>query len=493
MEWPNQQQLKLIADNTPYATFYLCLVTVPIRINDGIIKIIEKLTYFSIRMRSSTSSIQHNLLPPADLQRALLHNVVHARPSQRIHVPALVVYVAVFNDGVTLEKECEHLRCLPCQEAPVIGDLQNNFLRLRLQNYTLRWERHTEFTSYTLVQHLPEVAQLGATDPELHSFLALPEGWLAGIPGRTFAAIKLAMVHGELDHPEEALELARKWFGENAVVASLIGRNSHSLAVTDFMLRDSGFERILVVAPKGTSESRAGRVSQRLLEIETYRLVALRGLPAAKQISPELSNAEQQLADITAQLESKAASEQGLLDRIISLAVRLERATVEHTYRFSATQAYNKIVTQRIAELRESAIPGTQTIGEFMGRRLSPAIATVGATAQRMVSLSERISQTSALLRTRIDMLTEAQNQQLLEKLTRGQELQLRLQSTVEGLSIAAISYYVISLLLYVVKAGKAAGLPMHPELIVGVMVPIIIGTVWYITRRIHNKFFKLD
>ncbi len=444
-------------------------------------------------MNPSSKLIPHDLLPPFDPQRALLHNVVHTHPSQHIRLPALVVYVAVFNDGVTLEQEFEHLRQLPCQVELEIASLQNNFLHLQLQGCSLRWERHTEFTSYALLQHLPEVLKLGASDPELLSCLALPEGWLAEIPGRTFAAVKLAMVHDDLNCPGETLALARNWFGENSVVASLIGRNSHSLAVTDFILRDSGFERMLVVAPTETSESRAGRVSQRLLEIETYRLAALRSLPAAKQLAPELASAEQQLVDIIAQLENKVASEQELLDRLISLALRIERANVKHMYRFTATHAYDKIMTQHITELREKAIPGTQTIGEFMGRHLSPAIETVEATAQRMISLAERISQTSALLHTRVDIMTEAQNQQLLEKLTRGQELQLRLQSTVEGLSIAAISYYMVSLLLYVAKAGKAAGLPIHPELIVGIMIPIIIGTVWYVTRRIHDKFFKLD
>lgn len=440
---------------------------------------------------STDEFIPPSLLPAADPQRTLLHNEVHARPSQRIHLPALVVYVAVFNDSVTFEQECEHLRRLPGQQMLKPEHLQNNFLRLRLQSYTLRWERHTEFTRYSLVQHLPEDAQLGATDPELLSSLALPAGWLAGIPGRTFAAIELAMVHGDLSQPKEVLALARSWFGGHAVLASLIGREGHSLAVTDFMLRDSGFERMLVIAPTDTSETRAGRVSQRLLEIETYRLTALRGLPVAKQLGPELANAEHQLADITAQLETKVASDQELLDTLISLAARIERATVEHMYRFAATRAYNKLVVQRIAELREQATPGTQTIGEFMQRRLSPAMATVEATAQRVVSLSERISRTSALLRTRVNILAEAQNQLLLEKLTRGQELQLRLQSTVEGLSIAAISYYVVSLLLYVAKAGKALGLPIHPELAAGVTIPLVLWTVWYITRRIHDKFLK--
>ena len=442
-------------------------------------------------MNQNTDFIQNEWLPPDDSQRVLLHNVVHTRQSQRIHLPALVVYIAVLSNDIPLEQECEHLRRLPGQEGIMIDDLQHNFLRLRLQGYTLRWERHTEFTSYSLVQQLPESAQLGATDPDLLSSLVLPNGWLAGIPGRTFAAIKLVMVHGDLKSPEETLLSARNWFGERPVVASLVGRNSRSLVVTDFMLRDSGFERMLVIAPPKISVTRAGRIAQRLLEIETYRVMALRGLPVAKKLDSELANSEQQLASITDQLKNKITSEQELLDRLVALAVHMERITIEHMYRFSATRAYDKMITQRINELKEKAIPGTQIIGEFMWHRLSPAIAKVEDTAQRMGSLSERISHTSALLRTQVNILTEAQNQQLLEKLTRGQELQLRLQRTVEGLSIAAISYYVVSLILYLTKAGKAAGLLVHPELVTGAMIPLVLLVVWRITRRIQSKFLK--
>lgn len=432
-------------------------------------------------------------LPNEDPQRVQLHNEIHARPSQRIRLPALVVRIAVLSKAVTLEQEHRHLCALPGQEGLEITHMHNHFLRLRLQGCTLRWERHTEFTSYTLVQDLPGGAQLDATEPELLSSLALPKEWMVRIPGETFVAIKLVMVQGNMERPAEMLALAHNWFDRHLVVASLIGRNGHSLAVTDFMLRDSGFERMLVISAVGTSESRAGRIAQRLLEIETYRLMALRGLPAAKQLDLKLTESEQQLVNITAQLENKTASDQELLDRLVALAVRIERTTVEHMYRFSATRAYNKLITQRIAELRENPIPGTQTIGEFMLRRFSPAISKVEDTAKRLISFSERTAQTSALLRTRVDILTETQNQQLLEKLTRGQELQLRLQHTVEGLSIAAISYYVISLILYVAKAAKFAGFSVHPELIAGLMIPVVLGIVWYVTRRIHEKFLKLD
>ncbi len=427
-------------------------------------------------------------LPPDDERRVLLHNEVHARPSARIRLPALVVFLAVHNESVSREQECEHLRRLPGQQDLTVDRMQANFLRLRLPGYTLKWERHTEFTRYSLVQPLPSGAVLGSQDPELLSHLVLPRDWLAGVPGRTFAAIKLAMVHGDLSAPGACLTQARAWFGAHPVVASLMGNNAHSMVVTDFVLRDSGFERMLVIAPPETSETRAGRISQRLLELETYRMMALRGLPVAKLLSPELAEAERQLADITAGLERKTASDQEMLDTLVALAAQVERATAQHIYRFSATRAYDTLVAQRIAELREQPIPGTQTIGEFMQRRLSPAMATVASTAQRLSSLSERVSRTSALLRTRVDIATEGQNQQLLEKLTRGQELQLRLQSTVEGLSIAAISYYVISLLLYGAKGLKAVGVPIQPEIAVGALIPVVLWGVWRTTRRIHEK-----
>lgn len=440
---------------------------------------------------SSTDTSSASLLPPSDPRRELLHNEVHARPPARIHLPALVVFIAVLNEGVGREDELQHLRRLPGQQDLSAEALGGSFLRLRLPGYTLKWERHTEFTRYSLVQPLPAGAALGARDPELLSHIVLPAEWMAGIPGRTLAAVKLVMLHGDPHAAQDTLTEARRWLGEHTVVASLMGNNAHSMVVTDFMLRPSGFERVLVVAPPETTETRAGRISQRLLEIETYRLMALVGLPVAKGLGPFLAQSEQQLADITAQMEHKGATDQALLDRLVSLAAGVERAIAEHAYRFSATRAYHQLVIQRIAELREQPIPGTQTIGEFMQRRLSPAMATVESTAQRLASLSERVTRTSALLRTRVDIATEEQNQQLLAKLTKGQELQLRLQSTVEGLSIAAISYYVVSLILYVGKAGKEAGLPIKPELLAGALIPLVLWGVWRTTKKIHEKLHQ--
>ena len=444
-----------------------------------------------------------HLLPPNDELRTVLHNEVHARPAARIRLPALIVYVAVLNADVTRAQECEHLRHLPGQQALTPESLAGNFLRLRFEGYSVKWERHTEFTRYSIVQPLPPGALLGATEPDLNANPAVPFEWLRNLPGRTVAAIQMAMVEGDITNEQVLMAQAQQWFGGSTVLASQLGNRvmgaqsgstsgvssaGHSWAVTQFHIGGDGFERILVIAPPHTTQARLGRISRRLLEVETYRLMALRGLPVAKELGPMLAQCEAALADITAQLESKTLSDQALLDTMISLAVKIERATAAHVFRFSATTAYSTLVQQRIAELREKAIPGTEQIGTYLQHRLSPAMATVAATAQRLASLSERISRASALLRTRVDIATELQNQQLLEKLTRGQELQLRLQATVEGLSIAAISYYVISLLLYGGKALKGAGVPINPEIAAGALVPLVLWAVWWGTRHIRNK-----
>lgn len=445
-----------------------------------------------------------SLLPPDDPLRNALHNEVHARPSARIRLPALVLAIALRHpfgaDPVQARQaELEHLRRLPGQQGLSEADLDGNFVRLRFADHTLLWERHNEFSRYTLLQALPANSGLGAVNPDLDAGLALPAGWLAGLPGRTVAALQVVMVEHQILQPEALVEVAQLWFGGRTVVASMMGRGhgpgarGHSLVVTDLQLRPDGFERMLVVAAPDTSALRAGRIAQRLTEIEIYRLMALRGLPRAKTLAPQLAASEAALSSITARLDAGGGSESELLDALIRLAAQIESTTAGSQFRFAATQAYHALVQQRLVELRESPVPGIQTLGDFMQRRLSPAIATVAAAERRLNSLSQRVERASALLRTRVDIAREAQNQQLLAKLTDGQAMQLRLQSTVEGLSIAAISYYVISLLLYGAKALKAAGVPINPELAAGLLVPVVVWGVWRATQRIHKRFFGAE
>ncbi len=423
------------------------------------------------------------ILPPDDPLRVQLHNELHARPTPRIRLPALVVQVAVRHEGVSREEELEHLRRLAGLGELELDQLAGTYLRLRLSGGSLRWERHTEFSTYTLVQNLPNLEITPETD--LLGHLVVDAGWLRGIPGRTLSAVKLVMLEGPV---EKALELARPWFGGGPVVASVMGRGGHSCAITDFRLRPNGFERMVVVAPPDTSETRAGRIAARLLEIESYRMMALLGFPVARGLRAMLLESEQALAQITARIRDANKADADLLDELEALAARVEHAIAEHSYRFSASAAYHALVQARLAELRETPIPGTQTLGEFLQRRFSPAMATVESTANRLAALSQRIERAGALLRTRVDIALETQNQELLNKLRRGQEMQYQLQRTVEGLSIAAISYYVVGLLYYLFKAGQEAGLPLSPELAAGLAIPAVVLGVWWLTRQIHHR-----
>jgi len=438
------------------------------------------------------SSTPARWLPADDPLRQRLHDEAHARPPPRIRLPALVLYVAVRHEGIERSAQWEHLRRLPGQEGLRADALDGQFLRLRVPGGTLKWERHTEFTRYSVVQELPSDCTLGSAGAGPARALIVDTEWLRSIPGQVLVAIELVMLHGDIEG-STWVEPARRWFGDHPVAVSRMGRDGHSAVMTDFVLREDGLERLLVVAPPGTSETRAGRISQRLLELETYRLMALLGLPAAKALLPDIAAAETQLSALTASFEAREMSDQALLDELVTLAARLERATAEGAFRFDATRAYDALMAQRLAELREAYLPGQQTLGEFLQRRQAPAVATVAATAQRLASLATRVERASGLLRTRVDIATESQNQQLLARLAQGQALQLRLQATVEGLSIAAISYYVVSLLLYGAKALKAAGAPIHPEIAAGALLPLVVLGVWRTPRGIHRRLQGRD
>ncbi len=443
--------------------------------------------------------------PPDDALRRVVHDEVHARPMPLITLPARVLYVAVRHAADnSREQELAHLQTLPGQSGLTQADLASSFARMRLSaassgqaSQVLQWERHTEFTRYVLLLPLPAGCCAGL-DPQPPGIDPEIRRWLAGIPGQTIAAIDLWMLHDELDpaQTEDRMERARRWFaamhGDLQQPVRLFGAQlgqGHSWGLSDFQIGPDGFERMLVLAPQATSDERAGRIALRLLELETYRLMALRGLPTAKQLGPFLHQAEQELVTITGQMKQDEAIEEELLDRLIALAASVERATAEHAWRYSASRAYFALVRARMDELREKPIRGTQSMRDFIQRRTSPAMATVAASEERLSALSERISRSSGLLRTRIDISAEQQSQQLLHKLTRGQELQTRLQTTVEGLSIAAISYYMVSLVLYAAKAAKGAGLlPWQPETVAGVSIPFVLLLVWWLTRRIHHK-----
>ena len=258
---------------------------------------------------------------------------------------------------------------------------------------------------------------------------------------------------------------------------------------TDFRLHD-GCTRFVLV-DRALTERQAGRVLQRLFEIEAYRIMALLALPIARRQSARIVQIESALATLTDHIaravDGLADQDEQLLHELTRLAAEVESGLAASQFRFGACRAYFELVTRRIEELRESRLPGVQTLEEFMARRFTPAVATCNTVSQRLHDLSERVSQASNLLSTRVDITRERQNQALLASMDKRARLQLRLQQTVEGLSVAAICYYVAGLVGYGAKALKAAGVPLNPDLIVGLTIPVVALAVVLAVRKARH------
>jgi uncharacterized membrane-anchored protein len=273
--------------------------------------------------------------------------------------------------------------------------------------------------------------------------------------------------------PPEALVPPQRWFDSNALVGAEVADGA-AVALGDFRIRADGFSH-LVVFDRSLAPRQAGGTVQRLLELDTHRVLALLTLPLARETAPILTRQEMELAQITKTMSAAHETDEPiLLDRLTRLDAEIEGRESDTHFRFSAAVAYHSLVLQRIDELRECRIPGLQTFREFIERRLAPAMNTCTAVGARQDALSTRVARATQLLSTRVDITRERQNQALLESMNRRAKLQLRLQQTVEGLSVAAITYYLVSLVGYGAKGLDKAGIPVEPNLATAISIPIV-------------------
>jgi len=427
------------------------------------------------------------LLPPDHPERLALADEVHARPPEPLITPSRASYVAVLLDGDDRERERQHLERL-CSHfgvaAPAAEQIQ---FSTALGPLRLKWERHGEFSSWTfLAPGAPEWPD----EPFVATAAALlPEGWLSAIPGRTVTAAHALLLPGDGLRPD-ATWLSR-FFGGNPVVGGEIG-GGVGLAFSDFRIHGDGRGRF-VLLDSGFTVNQAGRMVQRLFEIEAYRVLALLALPIARRQSTRIAAIEKNLALLTDGIAREDGREEELLHELTRLAAEVESELAASQFRFGACRAYSELVRRRIAELREQRLPGLQTIEEFMERRFTPAVATCLTVSQRLRGLSERVAQASGLLATRVGIARERQNQILLSSMDRRAKLQLRLQQTVEGLSVAAISYYVAGLVGYLAKAAVSIGAPINVDLVVGIAIPVVAVVSLLGIRRARRRITAVE
>ncbi|MEL6956779.1 MAG: DUF3422 family protein, partial [Pseudomonadota bacterium] len=205
-----------------------------------------------------------------------------------------------------------------------------------------------------------------------------------------------------------------------------------------------------------------------------------------------LTGWERDLASIASEMTDQGDTDETiLLEQLTSLQAAIEKSYTESQFRFSASAAYHALVNRRIEELREERRPDMQTLGEFTERRLAPAMATCTSAERRQAALSERVDRAAQLLSTRVDLSLERQNSDLLESMNRRVELQLRLQQTVEGLSIAAITYYIVGVIGYMAKGAAAAGLGVDANLVMGLAAPAVLALTALAVWRARQEITK--
>jgi uncharacterized membrane-anchored protein len=407
--------------------------------------------------------------------RAALLAEAHARPYTPLTSPMVATRLATLSGEEGLAADRDHMAALCRTLGHAEPGPDSRWCALDAGSWSLRWERHTEFSTWTFFR----------ASNRAHPFLEdahdrAPRAWLNKLPGQLLVATTLDLRSGESASSVSAL------LGGDAIGAQLL--DGAASVFTDLRPDAQGMTRYFLL-DNGDDPSRAGRLALGLLEIETYRLMALLAFPVARSAGQELARIELAASELAAQLshDTGVDDDRRLLGRLVVLAGEAEALNARTSFRFGAGRAYHDIVRDRVAALREAPIAGLQTLGTFMERRLAPAMRTCDTVAARERDAIDRIARTGQMLATRVGVAAETTNAGLLASMDRRAQLQLRLQRLVEGLSVAAISYYLLSLASYVFKGIEHARPGFDAALATGILAPLLVLTVWVAMRRLRN------
>ena len=411
--------------------------------------------------------------------RYVLNDELHGRPGLPVTAPSRVTHLAyTIGDGEGDPLQHVKLLCDALGVKPPADGIAHH--SAEIAGGQIKYERHGEFYRISVISE--------GADDKGEALTILPVGWIDGLPGQRLVGIHTRILAKDEPSPDVAGLVAM--FGHEDLAGS---RTSSGQATvwTDFRIGADGYTRMLV-QDHGLSPLRLGRVIRRIHEIETYRMMALLALPVARKVQGELAGLERAVSKVTGDMLSAQESHEDaeLLTRLSRIARDVEEISSRTSYRFSAARAYAALVDKRISELGEEKVMSFQRIGVFLDRRFGPAMATCLAVADRIRSLSERIQRASNLLRTRVDIALEAQNQQLLRSMEKRGHQQLRLQETVEGLSVVAISYYLIGIVSKLIE-GAGTYAQVETKLVSLITIPLVVLIVWYGVRRLRKRIMK--
>lgn len=431
-------------------------------------------------------STEYNPKKFDDPLRRSLSAQLHSRPPEELDGNVRAIHFTVGgggsdgdSDAVRIQRLCEDFGI----DQPAAGVDQ---LSTECDNFRLKWERHTEFSTYTFFYPRDHKPAFSETPTSL-----LPQNWFDSIEHQVMVAVHLELVQnsGELPGSEEVASM----LSTRSLAGSQVS-GGNAVVWTDYQIHDDGFTRVLI-HDFGLGARQRGRLVQRILEIETYGIMALLAYPLTREYGPRIAQIDTELASLAGQFAQSRVgdNEKPILYELQALSSSLEDIGANTNYRFSAAQAYYELVRRRILELREERISQLQTISEFIDRRLAPGMRTCVSVQERIEKLSNRAARLGNLLRTQIDISLETQNRDLLQSMNERAKLQLRLQETVEGLSVLVLSYYSVGLISYGLKSLKSLGLPVSVEVLTGISIPIVILGVWLGIGIMRKRIMKQE
>ena len=421
-------------------------------------------------------------------ERVALSNELHARPFPKLNTPSRTACIAIERDAG--EPDADLLFLLRLLDHYGVGHPapEANHHTVDLGRATLKWERHSEFCTFTL--YVDGLSQPGFSGETFDHF---PKDWLANAPGRLLSSTLVRIEHAHTAAEVEAridLETA-DWFIRESRAVSYISGGSAAVA-SDFRLDENSNIRFVVYMIGDTLAHRTGRTVQRLIEIETYKSMAMLSLPIARRVFGELVTLDRGLSEVVGKISKNADSPEQTLEQLLDISARIEMLSAQTAFRFSAAEAYSAIVNQRIEVLNETSLMGGLLIGEFMTRRFAPAMRTCTSAHDRLHELSRRATRASRLLGTRVNVLANAQSQRLLKQMDKRALQQIRLQQTVEGLSVFAISSYAVTLLVTMLQP-MLAGVEWADKWLGPMLVPPVFLIVFLLVRRVSKVISKED
>ncbi|APX13786.1 DUF3422 family protein [Tateyamaria omphalii] len=414
--------------------------------------------------------------------RYKLANELHARPFPSMRAPCAAAYVAFKQPEMAANRDrsldLEHLQALLDRHGAPHPQPGATHYYGQIGRHWLKWEQHTEFVTYTIFS---EGVEDRPFDPR--AFDPFPQEWLEAAPGQRVTSILIRVEQRRKD--EEIRACLSDWFvPESLAVSSVL--DDAAVMAGDFRIDQNGHMRFAVFASEGTGQRRVGRIVQRLCEIETYKSMSMLGFARVRGMGGQLTALDTRLIELVETMSGERSEAEATLKALLEISAELETLAAQSSFRFGATWAYEAIVNERIEALREDRYEGRQTFAEFMMRRYQPAMRTVRSAEERLAAMSNRGVRAANLLRTRVDVERSAQNQALLESMDKRSDLQLRLQRTVEGLSVVAISYYAVSLAGYILYPLEEPTGLSKGFLTALVTVPVVL-LVWGLIRRLRR------